>query len=185
MSGCQPQTVVFQGWRFNHGSGFERPSFSLVVTTVGMRGGGWSLWRSRATTEAAEARIGVNLPAPEIAQTAITHICPDRGEIAEQRRSQLWGECTTGKGTSITTCITCEIEDSDKRATFSFLIVLLSSYFMLAFENSFLPRPVWSFSSHDSLWMSAPVMLLKPNQVFFKNNKKRGRQRVNKLSSLH
>lgn len=86
------------------------------------RGGGG------ASGEAVELSLSVNLPAPEIVQTAITHICPDQGEI-KPGQSQLWGKCTTEKGTFITTCITQEIEDSDKRATFSFLIVLVSARF--------------------------------------------------------
>lgn len=75
-----------------------------------------------------EPSLHVNLQPPEIAQTAITHICPEQGEI-KLGQSRHQGECTTRRGTSITACITCEIEDSDKRATFSFVIVLVSLYF--------------------------------------------------------
>lgn len=98
------------------------------MTTVSTRGGGG------ASGEAVELTLDVNLPAPEIAQTAITHICPDQAEI-KPGQSQLWGKCTTGRGTSITTCITREIEDSDKRATFSFLIVLVSAHFHAAIRK--------------------------------------------------
>lgn len=80
----------------------------------------------KQSNEAVEPSLGVNLLAPEIAQTAITHICPDQGEI---KPKPALGRVYNRQGTSITTCITCEIEDSDKRDTFSFLIVLLSLYF--------------------------------------------------------
>lgn len=33
-----------------------------------------------------EPSPGVTLPPPEIAQTAITHICPNQGEIKQQPR---------------------------------------------------------------------------------------------------
>lgn len=88
-----------------------------------------STWgRGGTCGEAVELSLSVNQLPTEIAQTAIIHICPDQGEI-KPGHSHLRGKCTTGSGTSITTRITHEIEDSDKRATFSFLIGLVSVYF--------------------------------------------------------
>lgn len=82
------------------------------MTTAGQAGR--RAGQSGATIVAEPQSLGVNLQVPEIAQTAITHICPDQGEIKKRGWSQQY---TAG--------ITCEIEDSKK----SVVIICVSSYF--------------------------------------------------------